>query len=251
MCILDRSKPAAAPLLAPPSATQVHNLIHPIHVNFLEPQLVVPPGEHVVRRPKVSSDGIIVFYKCELERTCRGPGEVIPQQGEVHPHQPGRVGQPTQPGGDAPPGFILGRESHGQGPRLPGYTATLPSAIIGGMGECTHGRLARSWWDPAAILAVPSCRHSSMTDPSSTRGTSFHVNHCRGRHPRPTIAATVLHGTLGNPQHPVDDHNPHRVFVRQQYQLVAAQARRASRTTSVAGISGLSRHHPHACHGNH
>ena len=118
MRILDRSKPAAAPSLAPPLATQVHNLVHPIHVNFLDPQLVVPLGEHVVHRPEVSADEIIILNECKLERTRRGPGKIIPQQGEVHPCQPGRVGRPMPRNKDTPPGFILGRERHGQGPRL-------------------------------------------------------------------------------------------------------------------------------------
>ena len=143
MRILNRPKPAT-PLLAPPLATQVHDLVHPIHIDFLEPQLVVPLGEHVVRRPKVGADGIVILNKRELERTCRGPGKVIPQQGEAHPRQPGRVERPTPHDEDAPPGFILGRERHGQGPRLRrprrgGYIQTLPLAIMGGAGEHTHG----------------------------------------------------------------------------------------------------------------
>ena len=84
MCILDRSKPAA-PLLAPPPANQVHDLVHPIHADFLEPQLVIPLGEHVVRKPEVGADGIVVLNERKLERNRCGPGKVIPQQGEVHP----------------------------------------------------------------------------------------------------------------------------------------------------------------------
>ncbi len=78
MRILDRSKPTA-PSLAPPPATQVHDLVHPIHVDFLEPQLVVPLGEHVVCRPEVGTDGIVILDERKLERTRSGPGEVIPQ----------------------------------------------------------------------------------------------------------------------------------------------------------------------------
>ena len=84
MRILDRSKPAV-PSLALPPANQVHDLHHPIHADFLKPQLVVLLGEPVVRRPKVGADGIVILDERKLEQTCRRPGEVIPQQGEVHP----------------------------------------------------------------------------------------------------------------------------------------------------------------------
>jgi len=185
----------------------------------------------------------------------------------VHPRRPRRVGWPTPRDRDTPPGFVLGRERHGQGPRSrhPRRAAAIPVVRNGqlihpdpavgdhGGDGGAHPRASR------ATAAGSRCRPRRRESPvlqydrlveRAREGHLLHVDCCRGHHPRPAIAATILRGMLGEPPRPIDDLDPHRVFVRQRYQLVAAQAWRASRTASATAMpAGCHACHAHPHHG--
>mmetsp|Transcript_36953 Transcript_36953/g.78828 ORF Transcript_36953/g.78828 Transcript_36953/m.78828 type:complete len:388 (+) Transcript_36953:2306-3469(+) len=97
-----------------------NDLVHPLRVHLLEPQLVVPLREHVLRGTHVRAQRVLVLHKRELERAGRRVGEVVPQKGEVDPRRAGRVGGPAPRDGDGATGFVLGGEGYRERPRSRG-----------------------------------------------------------------------------------------------------------------------------------